>query len=525
MNIIVRKHLIHLLLTLIQLILFTHNLPVSLVVAKDAQPHQRPVLFTTDEMLAEAKERIMCQEEPFYTAWIKVKSQADAALNRHFTPYLGSTYQKYFDTGLEHSFAARDTALGWALTGDVAYAEKARQIMLDWARSAQINTDPANSEPQGQGLVIGRVMTVFCYTYSLLYPYLNAEDVQELRTWFSQSAMLILKGRKAWIDSNYYNTPGSANNHLAAHMMGLTAIGYALNDQEIIRYAIDSPDNPRDAKDMIELAILMPGDTVIKGAPQFHPGEIYDRYRIYENKGLTYALLNLRFLTAIAEMTERNHDLNLYEFVGTRGETLEISYDFYADFFITLDTAIKGGYYSAEPVNKTDLALYELAHRNYPDNSKFKQLLEMRYRVAYENQIFGYSLVLTHGLSDIKSVAQEPSLGITQWRFNQPGDFLGWKMRKSIKGAADNECLRLTITGSDPSIISPPNLRLMATQYRWIKIRMRNNTADTEATVFFITDTDRKWDDRKLLLYSIKPYSDFKEYIIPVIDILPRLKS
>jgi hypothetical protein len=45
---------------------------------------------------------------------------------------------------------------------------------------------------------------------------------------------------------------------------------------------------------------------------------------------------------------------------------------------------------------------------------------------------------------------------------------------------------------------------------------MRNNTGDTEAAFFFITDEDKAWNDAKVILYPVQAYSDFVEYTIPL---------
>lgn len=65
--------------------------------------------------------------------------------------------------------------------------------------------------------------------------------------------------------------------------MGLAAIGYTLGDKELIKYAVDDPDNPRDVIEMINGAVMMPGNIPFWKDPDPNPiaeaGEIYDRYR------------------------------------------------------------------------------------------------------------------------------------------------------------------------------------------------------------------------------------------------------
>ena len=91
------------------------------------------------------------------------------------------------------------------------------------------------------------------------------------------------------------------------------------------------------------------------------------------------------------------------------------------------------------------------------------------------------------------------------WEFNNDGNFEGWRMRKSLLGDVRDGKLHLNITGSDPGMISENLLEIDASQYKTIKIGMRNYTSDTDATLFFITDTDSIYNDAKVVFFTIEP--------------------
>lgn len=482
-------------------------------------PVSGPVLFTTPEMIQTAKLRVEHKEEPFYSAWLGVKGNADASLGRNYVPYQKEGYLKYFHTGRAQGFDARDLGLAYSITGEIKYAEKAKQILLAWAKDAQINSQPASSKPIDRGLVIARVMTIHTYAYSLVYDQLTQEDIDILEPWFRQMAELIKDCHYLWVENNYFDEQ-YYNNHLGGHTMGIAAIGYALNDMKLIRYALDSPLNSRNARNLIEGIIWMPnddlwhGDPSYKGAPAPQPGEVYDRYRVVQGHGLHYTVLHLRFVALIAEMAYNNNSgVDLYKFIGKNDENLEKAFEFYADFFITGDSSVNGGYYAAENVDMYDMNVFEIAHRRYPDNVKIKQVLERRYRNVNDVQIFGRSLLLTHGMNDVESLPEEPGLGITAWEFNHDGAFSGWKMRKNMTGEVSGGLLHLTITGSDPSIISPMNLGIDASKYKSVKIGMKNNTLDTGAQLFFITNTDSNYSSSKRVGTSINSMdSSITEY-------------
>lgn len=417
----------------------------------------RPVLLTTDEMLELARSRVKEGKEPFLTSWRKTLQRADQALREDLDPYQGTDYTRYFRTARAQSQAARDLALAFHVTGNSRYAERARGILLAWAEEFEKTSNfpdsyPASDVPHGAGLVIGRTVVVFGDAYALLYAELSEPDREKISHWFRGVVPPMKEELRIWkheavksfkppyLDRQFFN------NHLSGCTLGIAAVGFALQDRELIDYAYgtgeeersDGADvehrNPRDVPTLIEGAILMPGDfgsgeegdvwqgppgdPSLRGAPPPAPGEIWDRYRVIQGHGVPYAILHLRLLTLMAELAHNNLGAPFYDgpdffkFTGSRGENLEVSFSLYADWFITMDMAsVNDGYYvNSMPEDTPERspgdfmhghALYELVSRHYPENPRIREALRAREeagdRPAHDHETFGWTAALLYG--------------------------------------------------------------------------------------------------------------------------------
>lgn len=374
--------------------------PMVSILSYASSESAKPVIFATDEMLQVARERIAEDLDPWAFAWARLENRVNNNLNADFSPYMGPDYDTYWKTANRAAGFARDMAFAYSISSKLEYAEKAKKILLDWALVD--DPKPAAMAPINRGLVIARATTTFCYAYSLVYDYLDEQERAILEDWFALMSMFIKEAHQRWIANNYYGHQ-EYQNHLGAHIMGLAVIGFAINDKDLVSYAIDSPFNPRNYEKMIEGAILMPGDELCsvdpsyQGAPQVQAGEIYDRYRVVQNSGLHYTYINLKFLTLVAEVAY-NNGIDLYSYVTPNGKSLELAHEFYADFYITGDSSIKGGYYKAERVSLEGVCIYEIVHRRYPHNDKIKEILQKCERVVFDGEQLGWTAVLTHGL-------------------------------------------------------------------------------------------------------------------------------
>ena len=191
--------------------------------------------------------------------------------------------------------------------------------------------------------------------------------------------------------------------------MGLAAIGFTLGDEGLITYALDSPENPRDWKEMHDGAILMESKpnpsqlyhrdpTLTRGAAPPANGEIYDRYRVITTRegrglGMPYAFFHQRMLMVTAEMAFLN-GRDLYRCEGPHGENLRLTFDAHAPYLLKKEPVACGGYYAGNRVYESQVHLFELAARRYGPSPAVKQVLESLDREVYDHETYGWAAVL-----------------------------------------------------------------------------------------------------------------------------------
>lgn len=370
-----------------------------------------PVIFTPPSLLEAARKRLGTPgKERWDAAWKHTYTHAAANLETSPHPYQGPLYQRYYDIGIKQAAIARDSALVFALTGDERFLNKAGEFLMAYARDGESNRDPARERKRtDQAMVIARVMTTFCYAYSLVHSALGEGERSTIETWMANLVPPIREGHRSWIDNDYFGKQ-LYQNHLGAHMLGMTAIGAILGDRKLVDYALQDDANPRNYERLIEGAILMRGDalnhrdpTLTKQASAVQDGEIYDRYRSTEKKGFGYAMLQQRELALTAEIATNNgltvHGTPAYFVEGTRGRRLEMTFNFYADFLITGDATIQGGYYAGEKLHDINVQIYEMVRRHFPANEKIREVVTKAKPVVYDPETFGATATVTHGES------------------------------------------------------------------------------------------------------------------------------
>ena len=409
------------------------------------QPHPRLLVTSTD--LTEIQADIAAQVEPRYSAWLNLKSRADSwLLNPVSTPYTGQDSMAFFNSARSAGHAASKLALAYLLNGNPAHAAKAKEILLAWAQATpRPGTDfPSISSDNfvGGGMLVARGVNGLVYAYDYLYNDLTPAERTVVESWFRDMLPIIRSSIDRW-DAPFEKASGdprgyreSSNldniyfygqlyqNHVVSNTMGYMLFGYALGDQEVVQFAVDSPDNPRSYLNLFEGNILMSGETspdcdTTTPAPQ--DGEIYDRSRHFDTGsghpngvGLAYAGLSLHQMMAMSEVLYAN-GLNFYTRVGAHGETLEKPFTFYADFYRLCNASIKGGYYSGESISADyHVAVFEVANKRYPNNPEITALLNSVDRVAvdaggYVESYFCYP-TLTHAAPVASQPVQVPAI-------------------------------------------------------------------------------------------------------------------
>ncbi len=100
------------------------------------------------------------------------------------------------------------------------------------------------------------------------------------------------------------------------------------------------------------------------------------------------------------------------------------------------------------------------------------------------------------------------------WEFNTDNSIECWNLYNSLTGNTSGGYLNLTITGGDSFMISPDNLNFDATTLKSIHVKMKNNTAETVASIYF-TRSDATWSGTLAKSFNIKPNdSGYTEYMI-----------
>lgn len=493
-----------------------------------------PILFTTAQELERARDRAGEGAEPFATAWQRTLQGANSALDRTYTPEQSHHHEDYFGLGKDHAQDVRSLALAFHVTNELKYADKGREILALWAEDALNGPYPSAGSPHSAGLVIGRVIPIFADGYAMLWSCMTWEERQLVEKWFTHMLEPIRESRQIWETADElcdYGNPCASwpspwlnqqfyNNHLGAQNMGIMAIGFATGDKRVATEALRHPHNPRNLKDLLEGVILMEGDTpfhedptLTGGAPAVQDGEIYDRYRVTEGRGLHYAHIHLRFLVLQADMAANNHiGRDWFSYVGSHGENIKLPFEFYSQFLLTGDSGARGGYYTGSAVDYGLFPLYEIAVKQYPKSQAIRHVIESFDRLIEDTETFGWTLPLTDGVDGIpQPEVPYPESETLEWNFDTDDDYEGWTIRKA-PAAVENGSLVLEVNGRDPGIVSPPFLGFRADEYPRIQVAMSNTTEDQLAELFFITDADTSFDSQKSHGVSVTSGPDFSTW-------------
>ena len=368
----------------------------KITIAPITAPHPR--LLVNAELIAEIKADIKAKRQPRTDALLSVKTNVDKIIesNRKFEPYTGSAPYTFYTACCRDSEPARDMALIYLITGDQKYADHALRMLNGWAGAEPMPAskfDPADS-PSSASMLVGRSMMQFVQVYDMLYDYpgFSEQQKQKVEQWFAVGVKVMEEGTKIWEESNYFNYQ-YYQNHLVSDVMGVAFVGYATGDRELVQYAIDSEENPRDFVDLLNGIILMEGEKPYFREPGNWPvqdGEIADRYRHFAiaghngdyvtkpNRGLQYCHLTLSQMAIIAQAAFSN-GLDLFQVKGDKGECIEKSFEFYADFYRLKDSGMKGGFFFGEDdriASGGDMpGLWELGYMHYPNNQDIYELI------------------------------------------------------------------------------------------------------------------------------------------------------
>jgi hypothetical protein len=366
--------------------------------APNISQERPPRLLLNLDLLNEIREHVQAGIEPRFSAWNHLRMQLEEALSIPFVNevYTGDDPSRFYRACQKDSELARDLAIAYQLSGDERFAARALQMLNAWTEPEPLPGSAFDPEKSSSGvaMLLARSMMQFVQVYDLLYGHADftGPSKQRAEMWFRMAAERMKQNYRIWQQNDYFNHQ-YFQNHYVSDMMGILIIGYALDDEELIRYALDSEENPRDYKDLLNGMILTEGERGYFREPGGWPvqnGEIIDRYRHFAiaghtfsyitrpHRGLQYAHLSLLQMMIAAQVAHSN-GVDLFNLVGERGESLRESLEFYSDFYRLHDSGMKGGFYFGE-CDRIGTAgdghgLWELAHFHLPDSQPIYELL------------------------------------------------------------------------------------------------------------------------------------------------------
>lgn len=358
--------------------------------------------------------------EPFASCFSALCLKTQEALEGGWKPdpYTGKNGMEFYRHCQRDGGMARDLALLWHITGNDIYSSAAVDILKEWTRQdeyAGIRIDETTKTEGGAGMFVSRGIFPFLYAFDLLMAgnVLPAAVQSDFQGWIGALVPVIKQGVRVWREKDYFDKQ-YYQNHVAAHALGLLSIGVMLGDNQLIQYALDSPDNDRDILDLVQGCILMEGEETYYREPgdfPVHDGEVYDRYRHFAlsghregyvtkpNRGLQYCMLTGTLLVAAAEIC-RNNGFDLYGWKGANGERIPLIWDHYSRYFATHDCG-QGIYAGEEPFinssNQSNSGFWEIANARFPGNRLYEEVLLKNDRTLNRDlHLFG-PVVITHG--------------------------------------------------------------------------------------------------------------------------------
>lgn len=362
--------------------------------------------------LARARERIESGREPFATYWNLARAESEAALDLKPAPTDTRDALAFHGAAQSQGIAARLLAYRWRLEDHEPSGEKALSLLDAWASTAAplpgTNLDPAIRYPNA-GMDVSRGMLPFVAAYDLLqgHPALTDESAARIESWFRSLVPVIREGIRRWEENDDFGGQEFQNHHVS-HVLGLALFGSILGDEDLIQLALDSPENPKDFRELLDGLILKPGDPPhggLRGKP-LHPGELQDRVRTNQGAGLTYCHLSMTLMLYTAEVLGRATGEDWVNATAPGGETLRQTATFYSDFFRLRNARINGDYYfrdhRAVQNNRPFLGIFEVALHHWPDVPNLKAIVRsMDRKNIPRSWLVYYGLpLLTHGVDN-----------------------------------------------------------------------------------------------------------------------------
>ncbi len=399
---------------------------------------QHPNIYINASELAAIKQKVKDNQEPWKSAHTKWMELADAALSQKpvSVTYGGlndcNLNSTYFCTGAYYAednrdfydsdevvkpitTAIRDLGMGYALTGDAKYAEKAISLFRVFALDPTTGMKPRFTNNQSR-ISIAPVMTGLIYGFDLMFNYEGWDAAEK-------------KATQDWIRAlaNYARPRGWGNQNFGDWKIAfISAAGVFCEDQSLLDYAFT------------EFKRLIPIQIGGDGKMGQEAGRLQG--------GLHYSLYALLALTQVAEVA-RHQGIDLYNYkVSGTNKGLELAYDFMAPYVLNPSSwdfsRVKGSLNAGK--------FFEISYLIF-GKSKYLDVINSYGRPLYPS-IFGVGVVtLTHA-KGAYSAGFEPN--VLEPVINPNGGTFESSTQVSITSPAAEASVRYTTDGSTPTATS-----------------------------------------------------------------------
>lgn len=377
-----------------------------------------PRMWYSEQRLKDLRSYVSAKKEPIYTTYLALLEAANVAMKYIPKPYTGKIPNEHRFEGVRMGEKVLVLALTYRITLDTKYAEAAIHKLDEWISTKPMPGTTFENTPitvPTLGMATTLPLCSFLEACDLLYgcPAWNKDFELRFDAYLNVQQKNIMQSIKDWSGIYHGNPNGPGwipsdnpkdrsfggqlwQNHNGCNTMGIAAIAYYKGDRQLAQYALDCIEHIYNLKNLIENAILIPGDLGInrKDSASIRPGEMYDRYRHYDpGKGISYSCWHLQFLLNVAELAYQN-GLNVYAYKSAKGKSLELALNFLAQTFLSGPEEAKKGFYNdPEEIGqvrnvmnlKGQNSIFLLGHLRYPNNAVIAKIASGINRSASNN--------------------------------------------------------------------------------------------------------------------------------------------
>jgi len=297
--------------------------------ATTAAPAWTPHLVLTGKAVHQIRSRVAAADEPWTSAWAAfVKSYAGPALDR--TPQVergpftgGQEIHQAFLHLDEDSRAARNLAIAYAVSGDIAYARTAHDILVAWSREARPTTlDDYDSPDTGQLQSWGAFSFAYAYDLTRASGLYSADEAAAVSDYFKRFTTALrgaaerlatdpsigtpLRRPYEWSSKLTYRYEDRVIGGTFAMALDLALLGLAsqTGDEETIAWVLDADGNALRADRAVQHALRPDNDGDGRGTRPVPEVAILRTYRPERGGTVDYMTYSARLATLLCQVSD-----------------------------------------------------------------------------------------------------------------------------------------------------------------------------------------------------------------------------